>query len=263
MKRAAAGAAVAAALGCTACAVGSTPAATVPSPTTTSSTTTAPATFTSPPPSPIVTTVSTSTSPTPSTAPIPPVSAAAKKLGFLDVRTIVPDAVIELRYATTHNFTGERLYPAEARCLVHSSLAPGLRAAAKKLRAQGYVLVFWDCYRPHSVQLKMWQVVPNPAWVAQPGDYSKSHESGRSVDVTLASASTGRLLDMGTDFDDFTPEAMAYATEGLTAAQLEHRRMLREAMQAGGTLSVYSGEWWHFDGPGATDRVPIIDIPNT
>ncbi|HEY3737747.1 MAG TPA: M15 family metallopeptidase [Jatrophihabitans sp.] len=202
------------------------------------------------------------TAPSATDSPIPPVSAVARALGFVDVRTIVPDAVIDLRYATKDNFTGVRLYPADARCFVHSSLAPGLRAAAKKLRTQGYVLVFWDCYRPHSVQVKMWQVVPDPAWVAQPGDYSKSHESGRSVDVTLANAATTTLIDMGTGFDDFTAKATAFATDGLTATQVKHRAILREAMQSDGSLSVYSGEWWHFDGPGATDRLPIIDIPN-
>jgi zinc D-Ala-D-Ala dipeptidase len=26
-------------------------------------------------------------------------------------------------------------------------------------------------------------------------------------------------------------------------------------------LTVYSGEWWHFDGPGASDPRPILDAP--
>ncbi len=190
--------------------------------------------------------------------PIPPVSAAAADVGFVDVRSVVPDAVIDLRYATADNFVGTPLYPAGARCLIHQSLAPGLATAAEVLRAQGLRLVFWDCYRPHSVQVRMFQVVPDPNWVAEPGSYSKSHESGRSVDVTLTGP-TG-LLDMGTDFDDFTARANALRTVGLTAAQQRNRALLRQAMAAGG-LQVYSGEWWHFDGPGAGDRRPIIDVP--
>jgi D-alanyl-D-alanine dipeptidase len=35
---------------------------------------------------------------------------------------------------------------------------------------------------------------------------------------------------------------------------------LPNAMEAGG-LSVYSGEWWHIDGPGAKDPRPILDVP--
>ena len=190
--------------------------------------------------------------------------------GFVDVRTVVPDAVIDLRYATANNFVGTVLYPAGARCLVHESMAPGLTAAAAALRSNGDTLVFWDCYRPHSVQVTMYRKVPNPAWVAAPGPYSRSHETGRSVDVTFASTATDCpadrklgarcLADMGTDFDSFTPQATAYATVGVSAAAQANRARLRSAMAAGG-LSPYSGEWWHFDGAGAGIQRPIVDVP--
>src|SRR3984957_3014065 len=119
---------------------------------------------------------------------VPPVSDAARAAGFVDVRSVVPDAIIDLRYATTNNFTGTQLYPADARCLVHQSMSGGLANAAAALRPQGHLLVFWDCYRPHDVQVRMFNVVPNPAWVARPGPYAHSHEAGRSVDVTFAFA---------------------------------------------------------------------------
>jgi D-alanyl-D-alanine dipeptidase len=189
---------------------------------------------------------------------VPPVSPQARAAGLVDVRSVVADAIVDLRYATADNFTGVQLYPAGARCLVHESLAPGLATAAEVLRAQGARLVFWDCYRPHEVQVRMFEVVPDPAWVARPGEYARSHESGRSVDVTLFHS--GRLVDMGTDFDDFSPSANAYATEGVTPQQQANRAVLREAMAAGG-LSVYSGEWWHFDGPGADVPRPILEVP--
>jgi D-alanyl-D-alanine dipeptidase len=189
---------------------------------------------------------------------VPPVSPQAAAAGFVDVRTVVPDAIVNLRYATADNFVGVQLYPADARCLVHESLAPGLATAAAALRAQGSVLVFWDCYRPHAVQVRMFDVVPNPAWVAKPGPYARSHESGRSVDVTLAER--GRLVDMGTGFDDFSSRATAYATEGVSATAQANRARLRTAMAAGG-LTVYSGEWWHFDGPGAGVERAILDVP--
>ena len=51
---------------------------------------------------------------------------------------------------------------------------------------------------------------------------------------------------MGTDFDEFSSRATAYATEGVGAAAQANRARLRDAMAAGG-LTVYSGEWWHFD----------------
>jgi D-alanyl-D-alanine dipeptidase len=137
-------------------------------------------------------------------------------------------------------------------------MAPGLAKAADELRAQGDVLVFWDCYRPHDVQVRMFDAVPNPAWVAKPGPYARSHEAGRSVDVTIAER--GQLVDMGTDFDDFSARATAYATDGVSAAAQANRARLRTAMADGG-LAVYSGEWWHFDGPGAGVQRPILDVP--
>ena len=203
-------------------------------------------------------------------ADVPPVSAAAQSAGFVDVLSAAPDAIINLRYATPNNFTGAALYPADARCLVHESLANGLAAAADTLRSSGEVLVFWDCYRPHDVQARLFQVVPNPAWVARPGPFARSHEAGRSVDLTIAGSAdrctpgrqlAGRcLLDMGTDFDEFTPRAQAFATAGVSAAAQANRAHLRQAMNAGG-LTVYSGEWWHFDGPGAGVQRPILNVP--
>jgi zinc D-Ala-D-Ala dipeptidase len=139
-------------------------------------------------------------------------------------------------------------------------MAQGLATAADILRRNGMRLKFWDCYRPHDVQVRMFQAVPNPNWVARPSEFARSHEAGRSVDVTLIDGHYGWPIDMGTDFDDFTPRAHADATDGVTAAQQANRAQLRDAMNAGG-LTVYSGEWWHFDGPGAKDPRPILDVP--
>ena len=201
---------------------------------------------------------------------VSPLSDAARTAGFVDIRTAVPDAIVDLRYATPNNFTGAPLYPPDARCLVHESLASGLAAAADVLRAQGEILVFWDGYRPHDVQVKMFEVVSNPAWVARPGPYARSHETGRSVDVTIARIQEQgppeqrvgglSLLDMGTDLDDFSPRGTAFATDGVSPEAQANRARLRTAMSAGG-FTPYSGEWWHFDGPGASIERPILDVP--
>lgn len=225
------------------------------------------------PPDPGPTTRASASSAPTSSRPVSPASKTtdqARAVGLIDIRDALPDALLDLRYATANNFVGVQLYPTGARCLVHESLRPGLLTAATTLRSGGEKLVFWDCYRPHSVQRRMFDKVPNPAWVAAPGPYSRSHESGRSVDVTLATKTTDcpaerRLpdhcrMDMGTDFDSFTPEATAFATAGVSPSAQTARARLRAAMSAGG-LTVYSGEWWHFDGPGADVPRPIIDVP--
>ncbi|WP_375498262.1 M15 family metallopeptidase [uncultured Jatrophihabitans sp.] len=191
-------------------------------------------------------------------APSTVVSARARRAGLVEIHSVVPDAIVDLRYTTSNNFTHVRLYPKSARCLVHTSMRAGLRTAAKRLRAQGYRLVFWDCYRPHSVQVRMFHIVSNPEFVARPGPYARSHEAGRSVDVTLSKGE--HLVSMGTGFDNFTARAHAYATSGVSVTARAHRRVLRMAMAAGG-LTVYVGEWWHFDGPGADTPRPILGAP--
>ena len=134
----------------------------------------------------------------------------------------------------------------------------------------GAVLVFWDCYRPHDVQIRMFEVVPDPNWVAQPGPFARSHEAGRSVDVTFARTDEDCpdarriaavcLADMGTDFDDFSPRATAFATDGVSPEAQAGRARLRAAMAVGG-LTPYVGEWWHFDGPDANVERAILDVP--
>ena len=118
----------------------------------------------------------------------------------------------------------------------------------------------------------MFEIVPDPNWVARPGPFATSHEAGRSVDVTLAQANTGLscpaiqrveghcLLDMGTGFDDFSARAYAFATDGVSSQAQANRKRLRSAMNAGG-VTVYWGEWWHFNGPGSTVKRPHLDAP--
>jgi D-alanyl-D-alanine dipeptidase len=76
--------------------------------------------------------------------------------------------------------------------------------------------------------------------------------------VTIAHAAGP--VDMGTDFDDFTPRALAYATDGVSAGAQANRAQLRDAMKAGG-LTVYRGEWWHFDTADAYEKRPILNVP--
>ena len=82
--------------------------------------------------------------------------------------------------------------------------------------------------------------------------------AGGAMQLPLAGADG--LVDMGTGFDDFTPRSLAYATESISAAAQANRARLRDAMVAGG-FTVYDGEWWHFDGPGAAVERPIPDVP--
>lgn len=174
----------------------------------------------------------------------------------VDVAAAIPDAVIELRYATDRNLTGRALYPEGARCLLLRPVAERLARAAARLRAEGFRLRLWDCYRPLSAQRALWRRVPRPGLVADPAKGSH-HNRAAAVDVALAAAD-GAAVELPTDFDAFVPAARANAP-GLPPAARRHRDLLRAALVAEG-FRPNRAEWWHFDAPEARGA-PVLDLP--
>lgn len=173
---------------------------------------------------------------------------------LVDVTEVVPDAVLDLRYATADNFVGERLYPV-ARCLLDRRAADRLARAAATLREQGYRLVLWDCYRPASVQRRLWDRIQDERYVARVSNHSR----GAAVDVSLADAA-GAPLAMPTAHDHFGPEAHRdhAPADRAVAARL---RTLDAAMTAAGFDGLPT-EWWHY---AVRDpwRYPLRDAPLT
>jgi D-alanyl-D-alanine dipeptidase len=185
-------------------------------------------------------------------APSPAGAAAA----LVDAAARLPDAVLDVRYATADNFTGRPIYPV-ARCLLLPEVAERLVRAAAALRRQGFRLVLHDCYRPLSVQRELWKALPRRGWVADPATGSH-HNRAAAVDLSLADLA-GTPVEMPTGYDDFGPRARAWATAGIPARARRHRDALRTAMTAAGFL-VNPVEWWHFDAPGAAAQ-PLLDVP--
>jgi D-alanyl-D-alanine dipeptidase len=182
----------------------------------------------------------------------PPRAAGA----LVDVTTVIPSAVLDVRYATSSNFTGRVLYPV-ARCLLRPEVAARLARAASRLEAQGYRLRLYDCYRPLSIQRVMWDAFPRPGFVADPKAGSL-HNRGAAVDLGL-SAADGTELPMPTAFDAFVPAAAARATRGIPSKLRLRRDRLRAAMEAEGFV-VNPREWWHFAAREAR-RYPLLDVP--
>lgn len=175
---------------------------------------------------------------------------------LVDVKQALPDAVLDLRYATEDNFLGRKVYPDGARCLLRPETVKRLKVAAQSLKKQGYRLRLYDCYRPRSVQWEMWAILPRPGYVADPRKGS-NHNRGTAVDLTLADES-GRELEMPTGFDSFE-KAAHHGYAGASAAATKHRETLREAMEAAG-FRKNRMEWWHYSIPGAT-KFPVLDEP--
>lgn len=173
----------------------------------------------------------------------------------VDLLKLIPDLKTDVRYATANNFTEQVLYESATPYLV-AEAAESLVVIQKKLREMGLQLVVFDGYRPLSVQKKMWAVYPDSRFVANPANGSR-HNRGCAVDLSLADSS-GRFLEMPTDYDDFTEKANASYMD-LPAAALEHRAILKQVMERHGFIGLNS-EWWHFDFQGWQDY-PLLDTP--
>jgi D-alanyl-D-alanine dipeptidase len=174
----------------------------------------------------------------------------------VDAARVIPDAVLDLRYATDRNLVGRALYPDGARCLLLRPVAERLARAAARLREAGYRLRLWDCYRPVSAQRALWRLVPRPGLVADPAKGS-NHNRAAAVDVALASPDGGPV-ELPTDFDAFVRAARAEAVEGVSPGARRHRDLLRSALLAEG-FRPNRAEWWHFDAPEARGA-PIVDL---
>lgn len=162
---------------------------------------------------------------------------------LVNVRKYAPDAIFDIRYATSNNFTHEQVYNT-ASCYLREETATKIGAVEHALLARGLTLRIFDCYRPLSVQKKFWALVPDDRYVADPAKGSR-HNRGAAIDLTIADRKTGKDLDMGTGFDDFSPRAYRDYSD-LPATVLANRRMLGQYMDAQGFTGL-STEWWHFD----------------
>ncbi|WP_281752612.1 M15 family metallopeptidase [Neptunitalea chrysea] len=150
--------------------------------------------------------------------------------------------VFDMRYATPNNFLKTTVYDC-AECYTRSKTAQQLIKANRSLLTRGYKIKFFDCYRPLDVQKKMWKIVPNPMYVADPAKGS-IHNRGGAVDITLVD-SLGNELPMGTGFDFFGKEAHHTYTD-LPQEVLDNRKLLKTTMEAYGFKSIES-EWWHYN----------------
>ncbi|MDQ3371074.1 MAG: M15 family metallopeptidase, partial [Myxococcota bacterium] len=162
---------------------------------------------------------------------------------LVDVAALIPDAVIDLRYATADNFTGEVLYPA-ATCKLRRAVAARLVEAAATLRAQQRRLVIWDCYRPLSIQRVLWKHVPDPRYVANPKVGSR-HNRGAAIDLALADAD-GEVVALPTKFDELSKAA--HRSRALVGPRGAEAKRLEAAMHGAGFIGLAT-EWWHFDAP--------------
>lgn len=176
---------------------------------------------------------------------------------MIELKTLIPAIVYDLRYATTNNFMHRRMYPANTSVtFLRLPVALALQKVEEYLSKNGLGLKIFDAYRPFSVTEKFWELVKDERYVANPAKGS-GHNRGIAVDLTLIHLKDGSELPMGTGFDNFSDTA--HQTFQLLPAQiLQNRSTLRTVMEKYG-FKAFETEWWHFYW-GESSRFELLDI---
>lgn len=162
---------------------------------------------------------------------------------YVLVNKYIPDIYVELMYATDNNFTGVRIYDFTDAYLRYGTVKK-LANVQKELKEQGYSLKIWDAYRPFEAQQKLWEVYPDPNYVANPSNGMKKHNLGGTVDITMVAAD-GSVISMPTEFDDFSLKADRDYSDIEDEEAVKNVMILQNAMENNG-FTGYQGEWWDY-----------------
>jgi D-alanyl-D-alanine dipeptidase len=166
---------------------------------------------------------------------------------FVSLRNYSADFVYDMKYATPDNFLKAKVYDC-AECYLRLKTVKALLAANADFMKKGFRIKLYDCYRPLDIQKRMWTIVSDPKYVADPKKGS-IHNRGGAVDMTIVDED-GKELDMGTDFDFFGPQA-AHDYDDLPRKVRKNRKFLKRVMERNG-FSAFDSEWWHYNLKNAT-----------
>ncbi len=167
----------------------------------------------------------------------------------------IPGVVLDIRYATTNNFTGEQIYTIP-RAYARKPVAEALKKIQADLKPKGLGLKIFDGYRPYSATVKFYEVYRDTTYVASPYKGSR-HNRGCALDLTLIDLKTGQELEMPTGWDSFKKEAWP-STPVADPKIRANRKLLIDVMEQHG-FKVNSSEWWHFDFVG-WQKFAVMDI---
>ncbi len=206
--------------------------------------------------------------------------------GFVDVATVIPDILIDLRYAGWHNFVGHPLPGYESARLVLSSAATAALAKAQQhARAAGFNLKVYDGYRPQKTVdfLVRWSMnIADQKMKAEfyplldkarifPDGYVSArsgHSRGSTVDVTLVHLQAqhdevyrpevqlrSALLPSGKRFGDNSVDMgtgfdafdlLSHTYCPNISTAAKINRMRLVYIMAAAGFDNYAKEWWHY-----------------
>ncbi len=162
---------------------------------------------------------------------------------MLDIKKCLPGALLDLRYATCNNFMHQKLYPSIHTTYLRRAAITSLKKVVKELKKENLTIKIFDAYRPYYVTEKMWEMIKDDRYAADPSKGS-GHNRGAAVDLTLVEKSSMHELPMGTGFDNFSDTAHTGFAR-LPANILQNRKLLKSIMEKYGFVNLDT-EWWHF-----------------
>ncbi len=165
------------------------------------------------------------------------------KKELIDLEQYIPGIVLDIRYATTNNFTGEKIYNL-AKAYARKPVADAVKRAQAELQKQGLGIKIFDAYRPYKATVKFYEVYKDTTYVASPYRGSR-HNRGCAIDMTIINLKTGEELKMPTGYDSFQKEAWPKTPIKDPEAR-KNRALIIQVMEKQG-FKVNSSEWWHFD----------------
>ena len=193
---------------------------------------------------------------------LPVAAAQTRPASFVDVATVVPNFVVDMRYLGPDNFVGRPIDGYEKPiCYLTREAAAALANVARDLEAQGLAIKAFDCYRPVRAVAHFVRWARDLRDQARKAEYyphvdkrhlfrdgyiaaRSGHSRGSTMDITLVRRDGGKELDMGTPFDFFSPRS-APSDRSVSAQAQANRRLLADAMRRRG-FTPYKQEWWHF-----------------
>ncbi len=167
----------------------------------------------------------------------------------------VPGIVLDIRYATTNNFTGEKIYNL-ARAYARRPVAEALKKAQAEFARSGVGIKIYDGYRPYKATVKFYELYHDTTYVASPYRGSR-HNRGCALDMTIIDLKTGKEIPMPTEFDSFKKEAWP-TTPVKDPVIKKNRDLIISVMERNG-FKVNASEWWHFDFVG-WQKYEVLDI---
>ena len=178
-------------------------------------------------------------------------------MAMIELKRLIPEAQYDLRYASSKNFTGQRLYPKNTHTTyLRRKPALALAKVAEDLKEKGLGIKIWDAYRPYRTTVRFWKLIHDERFVANPSKGS-GHNRGTAVDLTLIDLKTGKELDMPTPFDDVSAAAF-HGAKNIDDRKTRNRELLRTTMEKYGFLALET-EWWHYSWPGSS-AYDVLDL---